>query len=434
MKIYNIIATLAATFALSILPVSSKSAIQPRTNGRIRTLGCEVGPGPQDYDGDGLRFRFGNSDITRDTTIFHSGLSSIKHNTGQKVSTTNPTNECFTRVTWTEQSAPVMGVTKYFFRAYMLFSGVPIKDVCIMNYQEGTTGAFRMFLKTNGHFGFFKSESGTPTQIGADSVDVMVPNQWYRVEMSVQLRSGSNTDIGEGMVDGVVLGSTTTANISSSWSSKWLDIGWYDNGPGVPFLCAYVDDIAVNDNTGTVQNNYPGPGNIVLLKPVSDNTVGANWTDGDGVGTLFGSLDNIPPNGKAIPADGTQIKNITGGSSNYDANLEILQNVGVLPTDILTVAQGFCKHVEAVDAGSKTGAVALISNPIGVGENTFIFGNDNGKMTDWSYVLSTWVSSWTNAEVNPSMGLGVSPVMRVGKRTTGSVDFCSMGIYVEYTR
>lgn len=38
----------------------------------------------------------------------------------------------------------------------------------------------------------------------------------------------------------------------------------------------FIDDIALNDESGTFENGYPGPGKIALLKPASNDTV--TWT------------------------------------------------------------------------------------------------------------------------------------------------------------
>jgi hypothetical protein len=62
-----------------------------------------------------------------------------------------------------------------------------------------------------------------------------------------------------------------------------------------------IDDIAVNDSTGTTQNGFAGSGQVFML-PCASVTAGTSWLDCAGGTTLAGFadyVDNLPPNGQA---------------------------------------------------------------------------------------------------------------------------------------
>lgn len=74
----------------------------------------------------------------------------------------------------------------------------------------------------------------------------------------------------------------------------------------------YVDDIAINDESGSPQNSWPGPGNIALLSPNGDTSVA--WTrGGTPAATNWEGVDDVP----GTPNDATDY-NYDSGSTNSD--------------------------------------------------------------------------------------------------------------------
>jgi hypothetical protein len=62
-----------------------------------------------------------------------------------------------------------------------------------------------------------------------------------------------------------------------------------------------IDDVAVNDSTGTAQNGFPGSGQVFML-PLRGCTAGTSWLDCSGGSTLANFpqyVDNLPPIGLA---------------------------------------------------------------------------------------------------------------------------------------
>jgi hypothetical protein len=74
----------------------------------------------------------------------------------------------------------------------------------------------------------------------------------------------------------------------------------------------------------------------------------------------------------------------------------------------------------------------IVSNPTQVGEDAFTYGNDVGAH---GAEVGNWGKDLGTVQASPSVTLGTSPVLRVGKRTATTRVVCvdGMGIYVEYT-
>lgn len=397
---------------------------------RLRSFGFEGLNCTQGSSGEGLRGQSGagGAIVSWSTAFPRSGARSCYCFSGTSSSLIAYADLYFSPV-------PAAGSTTLYFRAYMWFAQIPAAaNQCIFDYW--TTTHVGVFLTTGGKLRLTQGVT-SPVQIGSDSAATVTLSGWHRIEVAVKINSGAADDYCELLFNGVSVASTTTATLATVFSNNF-NFGWCDSSHANTGMTCYVDDVALNDATGASQNTWPGDGKIVMLLPISDNAVGTGWVDGDGAGTLFGSVDNVPPVGATVPANGTQIKNLTStATGNYDANMATYTSAGITASDTVTAIVGYCTHSEAVTAGSKNGAVAIVSNPIGGAETTFAYGldNDSSAMNNWADTFSTWRSSWTKGEGNPSVVLGSSPVMRVGKRTAtaAEVDVCAMFLYVEYT-
>lgn len=141
------------------------------------------------------------------------------------------------------------------------------------------------------------------TQIGSSS-SALNTGQWYQIEL--YYKNGAGTDDGEfeGKIDGVSFASTT--GHPDDFGVAKLKIGNLFGGSGGTI---YIDDIALNDDTGSFQNSYPGEGSIIHLKP---NATGDN---GDWSGD-YQDIDEVTPD------DGTTKLSSLTGSDIEDVNLE----------------------------------------------------------------------------------------------------------------
>jgi hypothetical protein len=277
------------------------------------------------------------------------------------------------------------------------------------------------------------NETGTPAQIGSDSSATLVVDTWYRIELKcLVLQAGDDTV--ELQLDGVSVASATLALATSD--PVYIRVGFV-TAPGANRVC-YLDDFASNDNTGSDQTAFPGEGNVVLLLPVSDNTVGS-WTGGSGGTTdLFEAINNTPPAGTDSESNTTQVENeISGGGTNYVANMTSYSSAGIGAGDTITLVQLYVEAGEDTSGGFKTGTAKIASNPTGSFPSDGLFGTPVG-----SGAIGVWPINWGplpnlagETLYGPSVTLGTAPTAEL-HRTTASiavVSVCFMGIYVEYT-
>lgn len=116
-------------------------------------------------------------------------------------------------------------------------------------------------------------------------------NSWYRIETEFDISAAAGSHIVKARIDGVEFAAATNRSIGVGA----LAVAYGGNLGSEAQTTGnwYYDDIAINDNTGSFQNSYPGEGEIIFLLPnaAGDN---AGWTEG--TSALFSAIDEIPPN------------------------------------------------------------------------------------------------------------------------------------------
>lgn len=114
--------------------------------------------------------------------------------------------------------------------------------------------------------------------------------RWYTVEWKADRTPVAGSHICELRVDGVTVAVATNRNISSAWGYLYqgFDGASFTNG------VIYMDNVVVNDSSGSFQNDFPGAENIITLFP---NAVGASsqWTRSAGT-NQWATIDENPPN------------------------------------------------------------------------------------------------------------------------------------------
>jgi len=317
--------------------------------------------------------------------------------------------------------AYVLGRT-YYHRFYFRKNTDPSAEQQLCS--NGQSNGFVIRLQTSGVLRLMVNAGATI----ADSA-VLNNDQWYRVEYSTTINSGSADDSAELLIDGVSAGSGSSLTAATGVGTQW-NITTDDVGTAVD-----LDDIGINDDQGADQNTWPGAGSVVLCKPISDSQDGS-WTGGAG-GTgidLSLAVSSTPPVGTAAETNTTQIESVDSSGNNatdeYRANLTTYTDAGIGASDTINVLQAIINHGEDVNTGTKTGSFGLQSNPSQT-YGTFTFGDNVGALGTFP---TNWRSSFGPAAYSPSPTRGSSPVLAVRKTDTGtrvaSVDF--MGLYVEY--
>jgi len=107
------------------------------------------------------------------------------------------------------------------------------------------------------------ANSGTVT-----SSIALALNTWYRIEVR-QLLSTSVGQL-ELLINGASQGALTGINTLNGVNMNSFEFG-DNNDSGNESL--YYDDIAINDDSGTFQNSWPGAGNVALVRPAFNDSV-----------------------------------------------------------------------------------------------------------------------------------------------------------------
>lgn len=117
---------------------------------------------------------------------------------------------------------------------------------------------------------------------------------WHYLEIRYDSTPANGSEILQVQLDGVQIASSTALNYTIK-TVNTVSTGIYNGTVGtITGSTVYVDDIAVNDTSGTAQNSYPGDGKIVHMHPdgAGDN---AAWTAGVGGTNNWDRVDETTP-------------------------------------------------------------------------------------------------------------------------------------------
>jgi hypothetical protein len=170
----------------------------------------------------------------------------------------------------------------FWVRFYFRRDTSPTADNQIFNWRN-SSGTRIVFLVINSSGALeLWDEDG---QVGSDSA-ILASTTWYRIELKVDASGVGATDIVEAKIDGTVFATSSTRDLSSGVFSA--SFGGNLNGEAQTQSDWYFDDIAINDNSGSYQNTYPGESGIIHTLPdgAGDAT---DWT-----GT-FADIDEVTP-------------------------------------------------------------------------------------------------------------------------------------------
>lgn len=308
----------------------------------------------------------------------------------------------------------ISGTTPQFFRGYLRVETLPATARRLFSYG----GNSYVMLNPSGTLSTGDIVHGVTA---TTTTALTVTTQWYLIEVGVNASTGDITfkiggstefvDTAHGVVDtavdSIVLGPNGDT-VAATYTVRWSDIS--------------LDDSV-----------FPGAGKVYTLRPISDNARNG-WTAGAGGTTnLWDAIDNSPPVGltAASQTNTSQVKSATNSATdNYDINLATYTTAGITSGDTIVSMVARVVHGEEINTGTKSGAIKIQSNPAGAAEATFTYGSDIGAVGTYP---SNWRGACTTAETGPTVTLGNSPVVRIGKRTatTRVVEVCGVALYVD---
>ena len=326
-------------------------------------------------------------------------------------------------------------VTTYFIRAYLRFSVMPTAATTMLLSPRNAAGAIVSARITSaGKLQLWRDQlagAASALQLGSDSAATLTTGTWYRIELSLKVNGTSATDDTELLLDGVSVASSVGAVNITDAAMNSLRAG-HATAPGAAGCTCFVDDVAVNDSTGTDQNSWPGEGSIVALRPASDSARAAGWLTGAGGTTnLFDAVDNVPPVGVAAPTATSQISNaVSTTTENYDAVTGTYTAAGV--TGTVKVVQVIA---QIADSGTAAATVAARLNHTA---NPASGAADVSGLTNAAAAVGASPAGWQvrygPVQYNPTVTPGTGATVRIGKNTASTTALYAdyLALLVEY--
>lgn len=326
--------------------------------------------------------------------------------------------------------------TTFYVRAFYRFTDLPTSTARIMGAGTGELSGVFVMLTSGGKLQLWNNQ--TVTQIGSDSAVTLTTGTYYRVEVMAVLNSSTQVTAVELRLDGTTVASASGLTITGVKST--FKIGW-TTAPGASKVL-YIDDVAVNNSTGTVNNSWCGDGRVVMLLPASNNSVGL-WqsSTGGSIGNAWDAINNVPPLGVAdltVGSDGKQIRNaLANANASADLTMQTYTDVGVPAGATINMVIPWVCTAAPVATSAKAGTIGCLNNPA-ISQAALGAGGTAGAF--WSGVAGgTYPTGWkwspgTITEA-PSVTLGLGPTMRINQVTSSTriAVVCFLGMYVDYT-
>lgn len=204
---------------------------------------------------------------------------------------------------------------------------------------------------------------------------------WILVKLYTTWSTSGNTNRfiinGDTLTDNTNMGASMPTILFFGWGNAQLNPGKF----------IYVDDVKLNDASGSYENSAPDDSSGIYYLPVtSDSSIG-NWTGGSGgTSNLAQALDNNTPAGldSSTETNATQIKNSNAsGNDSYIGKIKKISDytdnqARVIPSNkTIRVAQLVVGHGQHRDVVAIDGSAQLLSNPTDPSAKTFIFGDSS---------------------------------------------------------
>lgn len=228
--------------------------------------------------------------------------------------------------------------------------------------------------------------------------------QWYRLEVLFDASASAGSHVVEAKVDGSTF--ATASNRSISAGINWLHVGGNGNDEAQTTGSWDMDDVAINDNSGSFQNSYAGSGKIISLRPnaAGDNTA---WTN---------TYQEV---GEETPDDATSL--IASNTLNQisDFNLNDVDTMVNQPAG--TTGSGFGEFAATRYRGmtfrattTTINAIAMKLDSVGTkGLKIFLYAADSSdlptgsELASWTIANGSLSTSYTKYSLTPYTSLTV---------------------------
>ena len=284
---------------------------------------------------------------TISTTVARSGAASLRCNVSG--TTAYIQHQCST-----SERAP------WYVRAYYRWSSFPTTGSAIIMQALDSANLPIASIRVTSTGVLQLWDDGASSQSGSDSEQLQL-DTWYRVELEIKpFGSGGSAYL----VNGTPF--ATDASFSNGENLDRFRFGAVSSTT----MDMYVDDIAVNDNAGAVQNGLPGEGRIIHLHPAGAGASN-DWTAGAGGST--GAENNWTRVSEATPDDatsynehattGTAVDDFTVGAAGLaeTESVTLIQVGARLGSDGTTGTRDLALRLTAPDNTTTTGSTVTCS-------------------------------------------------------------------------
>lgn len=308
-----------------------------------------------------------------------------------------------------------VGNGPYYFRVYFRVATLPSAANTIIALRSDLGGLRAgITIDNTGVLQLFDTGGAVGSPSSALSL-----NTWYRIEIEfIRLGNGADATL-KARVDGVEFASATNRTIGTGVGQFY--VGGNVNAEAQTTGDWFFDDAAINDNSGSFQNSYPGAGSIVLLRPNGAGDT-ADWTG------AYTDIDEVTPDDATTVIESTTLDQVE------EVNLE------TSPTDVGTVncvqvgtrfrADGvdepsFVLRIKASASGTVEESTAITST------NTSWHTNSNTGPRNYKLTLydlpGASTTEWTKADLDTAQ-IGA----RISVDNTDNIEISALWLLVDY--
>jgi hypothetical protein len=215
------------------------------------------------------------------------------------------------------------GLAEVYGRCSLFVTILPTADNAFLSVTSGggAGGGISARLTSTG---FVKLYSGASV-IGTSTTQITAGDGLhYVVEIHLK-RVANGSDVIELRMNGVTEVTTSTGTLTVA-TVQFIDAGGNLNVETQTQGDWTIDDIALNDTTGSVQNSWPGIGKLVVTRPNAAGEFAATLTL-NGAATGWECVDEVPPD------DATSTASLTSNASDWTSGSRLMtacQNTGTI--------------------------------------------------------------------------------------------------------
>lgn len=311
----------------------------------------------------------------------------------------------------------------YYSRMYVYLTAYPAannKD--LMGFTRiSSSGKVMIRMLTTGALQLYNIEDAA--QVGSDSAALSL-NTWYRIELRVDTTTLASTVV-DARIDGVSFASSTI-NLTAGIGKATFGLFSTTGDTTQRFI---ADDIAINDNSGSFQNSWPGAGSIVHLTPNAEGD-SVMWNNGVSA-TNWENVDEITPDDSSTVNTTTTLNdideyNLTAAPAAIGSTDTInCVQVGLRIGNSATATHGYTPRIKAAASGTvEEGSAITITNSTFVTNASAAPRNYNLTLYDLPGASTT---AWTKADLDTT---------QIGVKHTADASFnaqvSTMWLLVDY--